>query len=60
MRPDRFDIRHLLPQIVPTPSEQRTRDHRCGKCQWGGTGSTSCPNYRAAQATPYQEPDDAV
>lgn len=23
----------------------RTTEHRCGKCSWGGTGSTDCPNF---------------
>lgn len=56
---DPYDVRPLLPQVQPTPSEQRTRDHRCGRCSWGGTGSVTCPNYRPSQSVPCEGEDDA-
>lgn len=58
---DPYDVRHLLPAPVPPePSGRRTKDHRCGKCAWGGTGSKDCQNYRPAQIVPYFGPGDAA
>lgn len=31
----------------------RTKEHKCGRCAWDGTGSTDCVNYRPAQSVPY-------
>lgn len=46
MKRDPYEIRHLIPVPPPLPDfGRRTREHRCGRCSWGGSGSTSCPRY---------------
>lgn len=49
--------RLAVPPARPKPNV-RTRDHKCGKCAWGGTGRVDCVNYRAAQTVPYMEATD--
>lgn len=59
MKRDPYEIRHLIPIPAPLPDfGRRTREHRCGRCAWAGTGSTDCPNYRPSQSIPYIGPDD--
>lgn len=51
---DPYEIRHLIPVPEPLPEiGRRTREHRCGRCSWDGTGSTDCPNYRPSQTVTY-------
>lgn len=51
----------LLAKPAPPPKPNvRTRDHKCGKCAWDGTGRVDCVNYRPSQTVLCGEADDGA
>lgn len=37
---------HYGRPLPVTRVSERTREHRCGRCSWAGTGRTDCENNK--------------